>query len=118
MSSVTPSSVDDAPAAARLERPPKEAAGEERWLPRTNANGALQSAAASLHIATGLELRGMAVAVARRTCRAWPPARRPVAILNRIHWSRMRWSRDPRTFVVASGGRAVAETLTRGVFFL
>ena len=65
MSSVTPSSVDDAPAAARLERPPKEAAGEERWLPRTNANGALQSAAASLHIATGLELRGMAVAAAR-----------------------------------------------------
>ena len=35
-----------------------------------------------------------------------------------LTWSRMRWSRDPRTFVVASGGRAVAETLTRGVFFL
>ena len=35
-----------------------------------------------------------------------------------LAWSRMCWSRDPRTFVVASGGRAVAETLTRGVFFL
>ena len=37
-----------------------------------------------------------------------------------LAWSRMCWSRDPRTFVVASGptgGRAVAETLTCGVFF-
>ena len=28
-----------------------------------------------------------------------------------LAWSRMRWCRDPRTFLVASGGRAAAETL-------
>ena len=40
-----------------------------------------------------------------------------------LAWSRMCWSRDPRTFVVASGDRrarrrGVAETLTCGVFLL
>ena len=43
------------------------------------------------------------------------PSRHPEP--DTLAWSRMRWSRDPRTFVVASGGRAVAETLTCGVFF-
>ena len=66
--------------------------------------------------------RGRASWPSTRNCRAWLPTRRPVAILNRIHWHGAECAglatRARSCFVVASGGRAVAETLTRGVFFL